>query len=57
MKCLNVRQDAPKYDTVRTYVEEAVAKYSDHNAFILKESLERAPYYLPITYRRHEEMN
>ena len=50
MKHLSILKDAPKFNRIRDYVWDAVERYSDHTAFVLKEEKEGKTFYQNISY-------
>lgn len=50
MKHLNLRQNAPKHERIRDYVADAIEKYGEKDAFVLKELLGDKTTYKHITY-------
>lgn len=54
MKNLKIREEE-RFDTIREYINRAFKQYSDNNAFILKEKIEKQVNYKNITYKEFEE--
>ena len=54
MKSLKIREDE-KFETIREYINRALEKYKDNNAFIVKDKKEKEVEYQKITYRQFKE--
>ncbi len=50
MNHLTILKDAPKYDLIRGYITDAVEKYADHDAFVLKREEGGKAHYRSVTY-------
>ncbi len=50
MKHLSLLKEAEKHDLIRDYVVEAVEKYGDHDAFVLKKEEHGKAHYRSVTY-------
>ena len=51
MKSIRKLYDAEKLDTIRDYINNAIDKYSDHTAFIIKNKVDKEVSYTNISYK------